>query len=93
MMHLLFFTAWIAGGVLMFLALPWLVFGVLCFYFKILRRGRERTWIDLPAAHLLYISVMLINVTTVLVTTAVEKVTGIEILRSPPHPRRPPRSR
>jgi hypothetical protein len=91
-MHRILIAAWIVGGVLVFLALPWLVFGVLCLYFKILRRGRERAWIDLPAAYILYVSVMLIIVTTVLVSTAVENVTGIEILRSPPHPRRPSRS-
>jgi hypothetical protein len=92
-MHPLLIAAWIVGGVVAFLALPWLVFGVLRLYFKILRRGRERTWIDLPAVYILYVSVMLINVTTMLVCTAIESATGIEILRSPHHPRRPPRSR
>jgi hypothetical protein len=92
-MHLLLITAWIVGGVLVFLALPWLVFGVLCLYFKILRRGRKRTWIDLPAAYTLYVSVMLINITTALVCVAVKNVTGIEILPSSLPPRRQPRPR
>jgi hypothetical protein len=90
-MYLLMIAAWIVGGVVMFIATPWLVYGLLCFYFKILRRGRKRAWFDLPAAYLLYASVMLINITAVLVGTAVQNVTGIE-LAPPPHSRRPPQS-
>ena len=76
----------------MFIATPGLAYGLLCFYFKILRRGHKRAWFDVPAAYLLFASVMLINITAVLVGTAVQNVTGIELAPPPPHTRRPPQS-
>jgi len=77
-------VAAIVGGVVAVMVVPWVGLGVAMLYFRLLRRGREMAWFDLPAFCVLMISGGIINLTTVTIVEVVARVTGRQILDRPP---------
>jgi hypothetical protein len=47
-MQLLIVTAWIIGGAIAVIVVPWIILGMAVSYFRLFRRGKGMAWFDWP---------------------------------------------